>query len=283
MAPRRKDCDWVKLTDEALLDIRFCDLKLRLEDTPLAERIDRLYAELERKRLYFRPHVWFSEEWFSPDGVPGVAIPFYLGHPRLAKLEYQQMFEVEGGTDRWCMQLLRHETGHAIDTAYRLHRRKLWRQAFGPCNRRYPKYYTPRPQSRRYVLHLDWWYAQSHPSEDYAETFAVWLKPGSKWRKEYADWPALKKLHAVDEIMSSIMETVPPVRSRRRIEPLSRNRKTLRQYYAEKRCHYGIEVPAFYDTDLQRLFTAKPARGGRRRYVSCAHTEPANTHTLSRN
>ena len=186
----------MKLSDEQLLDVRFCDLKLRLEDTPLAARIERLYCELERKRIRFRPHFWLAEEWFSPDGVPGVAIPFYLAHPRLAKLEQQQMFDVEGGTDRGCMRLLRHEAGHAIDTAFRLHRRKIWRQYFGHYKRRYPKYYTPRPQSRRYVLHLDWWYAQSHPTEDFAETFAVWLKPGSKWRKEYVGWPALKKIQA---------------------------------------------------------------------------------------
>jgi len=265
MAARSKDYDWVSLSDDALLDIRFCDLKLRIDNTPLAERIERLYCELERRQLYFRPHFWLSEEWFSPDGVPGVGIPFYLAHPRLTKLEYQQMFEVEGGTDRWCMQLLRHETGHAIDTAYRLHRRKRWRQAFGPFNRRYPRYYTPRPQSRRYVLHLDWWYAQSHPAEDYAETFAVWMKPGSTWRREYAEWPALKKLQAVDEMMASITGSVAPVRSRRQVEPLTKNRTTLRQHYAEKRRHYGIEVPAFYDADLQRLFTAQPVSRKRRR------------------
>ena len=26
-------------------------------------------------------------------------------------------------------------------------------------------------------MHLDPWYAQSHPDEDFAETFAVWLTP----------------------------------------------------------------------------------------------------------
>jgi len=265
MAASSKNFKWAELSNDALLDTRFCDLKLSLEATPLADRIERLHAELERRELRFRPHFWLSEEWFSPDGVPGVAIPFYLAHPRLTKLEHQQMFEVEGGTERWCMQLLRHETGHAIDTAYRLHRRKLWRDSFGAFNRRYPRYYTPRPQSRSYVLHLDWWYAQSHPAEDYAETFAVWLKPRAKWRREYAGWPALKKLGAVDHMMRSIAGKRAPVRSRRQVDPLSRNRKTLREHYAEKRAYYGVEVPAVYDVDLQRLFTRRPARGRRRR------------------
>lgn len=125
MVGRCRNYVWENLNDDALLDTRFCDLKLRLENTSLAERTERVNCELERRQIVFRPHYWLSEEWFSPDGVPGVAIPFYLAHPRLSKLEYQQMFEVEGGTDRWCMHLLRHETGHAIDTAFRLHRRKL--------------------------------------------------------------------------------------------------------------------------------------------------------------
>lgn len=265
MAGRGKNYHWETLSDEALLDTRFCDLRVRLKNTPLAERTQRLICELERRQIVFRPHFWLSEEWFSPDGVPGVAIPFYLAHPRLMKLEYQQMFEVEGGTERWCMQLLRHETGHAIDTAYRLHRRKVWRKCFGPFTRNYPQYCTPRPQSRNYVLHLDWWYAQSHPAEDYAETFAVWLKPGSKWRKDYAAWPALKKLQTVDEIMASIAGAVAPVRSRRQVDPLSKNTKTLRQHYTEKRQHYGIEVSAIYDGDLQRVFRPKPTRGKKRR------------------
>lgn len=258
---------WVQLTDRELLELRFCDLDLRLENTPLQGKVDRLYGELGRRDIRFRPHCWLSEEWFSPDGIPGIAIPFYLAHPRLAKLESRQMFEVEGGNERWCMQLLRHEAGHAIDTAYQLHRRKRWRELFGRRGRPYPTHYTPDPKSRSYVLHLEWWYAQSHPAEDFAETFAVWLTPRSKWRSQYADWPALRKLEYVDELMASIAGRVPAVRSRRQVDPLGRIRKTLGEHYAEKRAHYGIEVPEFYDGDLRRLFDngSSTGRRGRRR------------------
>lgn len=264
MAVPRNDPPWAELSNEALLEVRFCDLKLRLNETPLARRIARLHAELSRRGLSFRPHFWLAEEWFSPDAVPGVAIPFYLAHPRLRKLEYHEMHEVEGGTERTCMQLLRHETGHAIDTAYRLHRRPSWRRTFGSSERPYPNSYTPRPHSRSYVLHLDWWYAQSHPSEDFAETFAVWLGPRSKWRRDYAAEPALKKLCTVDAMMHSIAGKTAPFRCRRHVEPLSRNTRTLREHYAEKRSYYRTDAPAFYDIDLLRLFTQRP-RGRRRR------------------
>ena len=103
------------------------------------------------------------------------------------------MHEVEGGNDKWLMRILRHETGHAIDTAFGLRRRKTWRDTFGKASRRYPSRYSPRPTSRRFVLHLGHWYAQSHPTEDFAETFAVWLPRDSRWRSQYAGWPALRQ------------------------------------------------------------------------------------------
>jgi hypothetical protein len=133
--------------------------------------------------LVFRPHFWLSDEWFCPDGEPGIAMPFYLAHPRLARLEMAQMREVEGGTREWCLRILRHETGHAIENAYRLRRRPRRRELFGRTSQPYPDSYSPRPYSKSFVRHLDAWYAQSHPDEDFAETFAVWLTPDSDWRR----------------------------------------------------------------------------------------------------
>ncbi len=266
MARRRaRQPDWVHLGDDELLDLRLCDLGVELAGSPIERRIELLGAELEHRGIRFRPHFWVADEWFSPDDVPGVAVPFFVLHPRLTKLEYRQMFDVEGGTDRWCMQILRHEAGHAIDTAYGLHRKREWSRLFGRRSQRYPRHYTPEPKSRDYVLHLDWWYAQSHPTEDFAETFAVWLKPRSRWRRHYRGWPALRKLEYVDEVMRSIAGCQPLVRTRRHVEPLSRNRTTLRQYYEKKRAHYGIQVPELYDRDLLRLFAKPPATNGSRR------------------
>ena len=162
---------------------------MQIQGTPLEGRIEKLYEELTARQLRFRPHCWLSEEWFSPDGTPGIAIPFYLAHPRLARLERKMMLEVEGGTNESCLKILRHEAGHALDTAYRLHRRQEYRRLFGRYSDPYPEFYQPRPFSRRYVLHLDLWYAQSHPVEDFAETFAVWLRPLSRWRTQYKGWP----------------------------------------------------------------------------------------------
>jgi hypothetical protein len=252
---------WSSLPEKELLEVRLCDLDLRLERTELSPLIDRLYEELTARGLRLRPPCWLSSEWFSPHNTPGIAIPFFLAHPRLKRLEYRQMNDVEGGTRTWCMQLLRHEAGHACESAYRLSRRKKWRTIFGRASKPYPEYYIPEPFSRKYVLHLDWWYAQSHPVEDFAETFAVWLRPRSQWRSRYQDWGALKKLEYVDEIMSEINGQPPMVKPAAPVEPLHQLRQTLREYYREKHERYGSEHPGFYDRDLRRLFPPASRNG----------------------
>ena len=250
--------EWENWSDERLLDLRFCDLDLRIEGTVIEERIRQLYGELERSGIAFRPHVWLSNEWFTPDGVPGVAIAFYLAHPRLAQLELNEMLEIEGGTPEWCMRILRHETGHALDNAYALRRRRRRQALFSKSSQPYPDYYTPRPYSRSYVHYLDMWYAQSHPDEDFAETFAVWLDPHSAWRKRYADWPALKKLEYMDGLMWDLAGRKPVMRSRQRVDLLVRLRKTLREHYRQKREIYRVDHPNIYDRDLRQLFSDAP-------------------------
>ena len=213
-----------------------------------------LLAELARRGIEFRPHMWLSTEWFSPDGVPGFAIPFYLAHPRLAALESQQMHEVEGGTPRSFMQLMRHETAHALDSAYRLHERSDWREVFGPFNAPYHRHYEAKPYSKRFVRHLDHGYAQSHPAEDFAETLAVWLDPESRWRARYRGWPALDKLSYVDRLMRKIARAEPLVRRREWVDQLSSITLTLGAHYEEKRRRYSVNRSYAYERDLKRLF-----------------------------
>ncbi|MCC6681013.1 MAG: hypothetical protein IT445_08940 [Phycisphaeraceae bacterium] len=250
--------NWSRLEDEQLLDLRVCDLGLRLEGSWVYRCVKRLYHELDHRDINFHPHVWLSSEWFSPDGVPGIAVPFYLTHPRLMRLEEKLMLQCEGGTVASCMKILRHEVGHCLDTAYRLHFKRAWQRAFGSFAAPYPESYHPRANSRRHVLHLDWWYAQAHPAEDWAETFAVWLTPGSRWRSQYRGWPALRKLETVDQLMKQIAHRRPKITRRRRVEPLSQYRLTLRQHYHEKRQRYLDEWPEFYDNQLRKLFSNEP-------------------------
>jgi hypothetical protein len=246
---------WASLPDQELLQLRFRDLNVTLEGTWLEGRLEDLYGELAQRGLRIRPHAWISNEWFSPDDTPGIAIPFYLAHPRLMRLERKMVIDVEGGTVPECMRILRHEAGHVVQASYRLHQRRRWQHLFGRSSRRYPDYYRPNPGSRRYVQHLPLWYAQSHPDEDFAETFAVWVTPRSNWRQRYAGWPALKKLIYVDELMAEIAGTRPMLTRRLHVDPLRRLNQTLAEHYQKKLAHYAVGHPTIYDRDLLRIFS----------------------------
>ncbi len=249
---------WETLTDEQLLSLRFCDLKLKIQGTELEEAVQRLYRELSMRGIRFRPHCWLSQEWFSPDGIPGIAIPFYLAHRRLTSIERRLMREVEGGNRNWLMRILRHEAGHAIDSAYRLRRRSRWRDVFGPASLPYPDTYRPRPGSRRFVQHLGAWYAQAHPTEDFAETFAVWLKPHSPWRREYLGWPAYAKLEYIDSLAVEIGRSRPLVLARDTVEEVTEETRTLRDHYEQKLARYRMPRRSGADELLLKVFTPAP-------------------------
>lgn len=253
--PRRP---WATWSNERLMQLRLRELEVSVEGTWLADCVAELYGELDARRIRLHPHVWISDEWFSPANVPGFAIPFYLTHPRLMKLERHQLLEVEGGTHAECMQIMRHECGHAIQHAFQLHRRREWQRLFGRSSTPYPESYRPNPASKKYVQHLRRWYAQSHPDEDFAETFAVWLRPRSDWKRRYADWPALRKLQYVDTLMQELADMVPAVRSRSYVDPLRTMSRTLFEHYTYRRALYSEEYPNTYDDDLSRLFSNAP-------------------------
>jgi hypothetical protein len=257
-ATRHRRLSWSTWPAERLMQLRLRDLGVTIEGTWLADCVAALYAELDQKQIRLRPHVWLSDEWFSPGNVPGFAVPFYLAHPRLIRLERSELLDVEGGTYTECMQIMRHECGHAVQHAYQLHRRREWRRLFGKSSTKYPESYRPNPASKKYVQHLRRWYAQSHPDEDFAETFAVWLRPRSDWRRRYAGWPAIRKLQYVDRLMKELANTRPVVRNRRRVDPLRTISRTLFEHYTYRRALYSVEYPDTYDEDLLRLFSLAP-------------------------
>jgi hypothetical protein len=253
----RRAPDLNALSERALLGTLLCDLGLSLRGSPLQAGVEALHAELAGRGLELRPHAWLSTEWFAPDGVPGFAIPFYLAHRRLAALEARHMGEVEGGSERSFRQLLRHEAGHALDSAYRLHERAEWRATFGSYDAPYRRHYQAKPYSKRFVRYLPNWYAQSHPAEDFAETVAVWLDPRSNWRARYRNWPVMRKLLYVNNLMREIAGVEPLVRKRDQIEPISALTLTLGEYYADKRRRYRRHLRRLYERDLQRVFRVR--------------------------
>jgi len=213
---------------------------------------------LFRSGLKVRPSTWLSEEWFNPDGTVGFAIPFYLAHPRLIRLERRLMLEAEGASEQEALRIIRHETGHAIDEAFQFYRRPEYIAVFGSPLRPYPSSYAVKPHSRRHVVHLNSWYAQSHPVEDFAETFATWLRPKRLWRRQYRDWPAIEKLEALDAWLSQCRNLRPLLTARKPQGELYSNERRLADHYEEKRAFYGVDASTKFDDDLRRIFDAAP-------------------------
>ncbi len=256
---------WASYADEELLDLRFSDLEIDSPGILLEPCLERAFTELAQRGIRFRPRVWVSDEWFSPDGIGGFAVPFYLTHSRLRRLERKMMHAVEGGTRRECLKLVRHETAHALQHAYRFERLRDWRRTFGRSSLKYPDRYRPDPASRDYVHHLQDWYAQCHPDEDFAETFSVWLPSRSRWRNSYTGWPALAKLEYVDRLMGEVSSRPVPRVSRRAIDPVHRLKATLREHYDERQERFGVNRTTSLDAPLRSFFdTGRPA-GNRRR------------------
>ncbi|MBI1842154.1 MAG: hypothetical protein HYR88_15060 [Verrucomicrobia bacterium] len=254
-----ESAEWVNLSDDQLLERRISHFDLKLDGTELQPLVQRLYDELSAKGMTFHPPCHIGDEWFVPVGIPAIFVPFFLAHERLRKLERKLILEVEGETPESFMKLMRHEAAHAYAYAYQLYRKKRWQRIFGLTSfEETPQFYRPRPYSRSYVVHLDDWYAQSHPDEDFAETFAVWLTPGLDWRERYKDWKALQKLEYVDELMRSIAGRPPVHQPEYRVPDYHCLNLKLKTYYAKKRKLFEDSYPDFYDNDLNHLFSAGP-------------------------
>ena len=241
------------MSDEKLLSVKLCELDLKIEGTWIEACVQRLYKELSDKGITLHVPCYLADEWLCPDGEPAIGIAFFIAHPRLRKLENNMMLEVEGGTKEECMKLLRHEMGHAINYAYLLHKRKQWKRLFGEFSAEYGDRYKYRPYSKSFVHHLGEWYAQYHPDEDFAETFAVWLDPESNWKERYKGWKALEKLKYVDSLMEEIAQKVPKKASGEKFWAASKLKTTLRTYYKKKQRMYAEQYSDFHDAQLIKI------------------------------
>jgi hypothetical protein len=236
-----------------LLGKRISDLGLEIRGTRVEHLVDRLYSELSDRGVRFRPPVYLSDQWGCPDGTPLIGVPFYLADARLERIEAEHAGAVEG--DEEAMRYLRHEAGHAVNYAFRLYERADFAAQFGDYARPYHERYAANPLSRAYVRHILGWYAQKHPDEDFAETFAVWLTPRLDWRTEYAGWEALRKLEWMDEIMREVGPLSPaqPTLSDEDL-PVEAMHWTVGEHYATDEEAFPLGDGRQFDGDLTRVF-----------------------------
>src|SRR5689334_10165824 len=237
----------------ALLGRRISELGLSIRGSRVERLTEQLYAELAARDIAFRPVVYLSDQWGCPDGTPLIGVPFYLADSRLERIEAEMSAGIED--DAEAMRYLRHECGHALNYAFKLYERPEWRAVFGPYSRPYRERYRADPFSRAFVRHILGWYAQKHPDEDFAETFAVWLTPGLDWRSEYAGWPALTKLEYMDAVMREVGGTAPPAPALTDDDlPVEAMHYTLGEHYRDIEEAMPIEDERHFDGDLRNLF-----------------------------
>ncbi len=250
----QKPVDW---QDERaqLLGQRISELGLSIHGTRVERLVTRLHAELAQHGVNFHPPVYLSDEWGCPDGAPVIGVPFYLADARLERIEAEHAGSIE--SDEEAMRYLRHEAGHAVNYAFRLHDRDDFASVFGDYARPYREHYAADPLSRAHVRHILGWYAQKHPDEDFAETFAVWMTPDLDWRTEYAGWPALAKLEWVERIVSALPPEASAVSD---LSELSDDDVPVRAMHWTVAEHYAGDEPLRlgdarqFDGDLRRIF-----------------------------
>lgn len=239
---------------QSLLEARIKDLKLHLAGTPLERYIHQLYENLEAKGFTFRPQCYLSDQWGCPSGVPVIGIPFYLADPKLHTIEAELGDGAE--SEHEIMMYLRHEAGHCINYAYKLYETDEWRKLFGDYTKPYRDDFKPQPFSRKYVVHISGWYAQKHPDEDFAETFAVWLTPDSEWEKRYRGWGAMKKLQYVDAIARRLGRAEPGTKTYERDIEVDDMEETVLDHYRQRDLMDKVDVQMgeHLDQDLRNLF-----------------------------
>jgi hypothetical protein len=232
------------------------DLGLTIAGTRLEPIVAEFEEELRRVGLTrLRPRFYLSTEWGVPFETVAIAIPFYLARPDLTALHQEQTGHVEGFNRADILRYLRHEMGHVVSYAYRLYDDEEWVRCFGSITQPYEEDYRPEPFSRRFVRHLPGWYAQKHPDEDWAETFAVWMTPKYNWEKEYESWPeALGKLRYCDRMMRQTTARDPLVTAEELDEDVGEIGYSVADYYEELGHDRSPDFPPGLDGALRAIF-----------------------------
>lgn len=198
----------------------------------LAEALNQVQAELAGVSLLVEPNYYLgNSDWWTPERAVSVNVPWFLANPTLWRLA-QRNRDTSFSLDQ-VLRGLRHETGHAVGYAYELWKTDGYRDLFGDTDAPYPEHgaWGADPQSLEHVSYLTFTpahYAQKHPDEDFAETFAAWLDPTFDWRAKFAEVPkVMAKFEWVDAIMHTLAGVPPIVTRPGKIQPYHRLQGTV--------------------------------------------------------
>ena len=241
-------------------------LGLRLEGSVLDPLVHNLHGELAANRIHLRPVFYLSDEYGTLEGTSNVGLGFWDADERLRQTRLALTGESHSESDlKW---LVRHEAGHAFCYSHRLYRLPRFRNVFnvrGHFFRTYPAHdrYRVNPWSRDFVNPDGAHYAQKHPDDDFAETFATWLDPRSSWKRVYAYKPgALRKLTYVGELVAEYGRRRPAIKNNPENLhlPVESLRTTVGRFFGVKAAELRRRAPGYIDPDLKKVFDGRPRR-----------------------
>ena len=241
-----------------ILNRRICDFDLRIEGRPLEQIIERFRAEMrERGITALEPRFYLTDEWGVPEGTVAIGIPFYLADAELLRVHGLKGGLVEGSRRGRHLALppARARPRRELRVPP-IHERRV-DASFGPMSRPYPQEYKALPFSTSFVRHLPGGYEKTHPDEDWAETFAVWMTPESAWRELYADSPAaLAKLEYCDRMLAALKDKSPDVTSTAIDYEANEINATVQEFYESFEVG-DVRIPRSLDGDLRLIFARR--------------------------
>ena len=224
--------DSINKSKEEILKTPINKLGVDILNSDLESYIKKLYGELDQQGMTFHPLTYLSDEWGCPDGAPVIGVPFYLVSEILREIEKEKTGAVESSEE--IQKLFRHEAGHAFNYAYSLYKLPRWQEIFGIYEKPYEDNFAPIPGSGRFVRHLEGWYAQNHPDEDFAEAFAIIITPGFDWKSAYKGTKAYKKLAYVYELIKQYKDKPVKAFSGSLDMPVESISATLEEWYKKR-------------------------------------------------
>lgn len=250
-----------QLTFSQILKIPVNKLHLSLSPNHQKE-ILRLKQRLRAYNISWRPHIWFADEWFSPNGIGGFALPLSLGHKKLITLEKKYLGHLEGTSSKEFFKLACHETGHALDNAYKLRLSKGRQKIFGKTSQHYPKSYIPNPNRNDHVHFLGDFYAQAHPDEDWAETVGFLLYNNKSWNKNYLNTYAWQKLCFAHALLNQLQHKTPKLTRHLKPYHVQNDERTFLQYLEDKSHQLKPNKKPFFLTEkhVQIIKSQKPSK-----------------------
>ena len=246
-----------------LLSTPVCDLGLRLPGTPLRSYVERALAETRECGVAIEPFFYLSDGYGCVQGTGNIGLGFWDATDLLRDVHHDARGYTRDEMD--LVLLLKHEIGHAFCYSHKLFQLPQFREVFGIRGNFFATYpdhdrYLYDPYSLDHVNPDNDHYAQKHPDDDFAETFATYVDRTQAWRERYGNRSgALRKIGFVAELIDRYGTESPIIAPGSGLidVPVEEVRKTVAQFFRISRSRYLRAAEGYLDDDLRRIFRTR--------------------------